>query len=76
MKKVRFIKYCPWSYRLTKGNLKKHLADSTAIVHPLEADAMIDAGYAKEITHEPAEKKVIAPKERKKRKKGKKGDKK
>lgn len=69
---VRFIKYCPWSYRITRGNLKKHLEDSFATVPDVEGVEMVEAGYAVEIvktrkprTVKPTEKKVVAPKETK-----------
>lgn len=65
--KVRFTKYCPWSYRLTKGKLIKHLADSTADVAEIEGNAMIAAEYAVQVKpgRPPVEKKIVAPEETK-----------
>lgn len=71
--KVRFLKYCPWSYRITRGQLKKHLEDSFATVPDVEGDEMVGAGYAVEVvnkvkpekTFKPSKKKVVEPEEKK-----------
>lgn len=81
--KVRFLKDCPWSYRLTKrqsGSIIKHNAGDTAVVADVEGEAMANSGYAEQCKpgrkpgYKPEETKVVKPKEAKKPRK-KKGDK-
>ena len=57
---IKFLKDCPWSYKLTKrkgGSITKHKKDETAHVDSVEAMAMIQAGYAEECKpkHKPLE---------------------
>lgn len=70
--KVKFLKDCPWSYRLTKGQrgaVIRHKAGNYAHVADSEGAAMVCAGYAEERKegmkpgYKPEETKVVAPKE-------------
>ena len=74
--KVRFIKDCPWSYRLTTNgeSVKNHPVGAELVVEDREADAMITAGYAEQVKpgrkpgFKPAEHKVVKPTESKPKK--------
>jgi len=74
--KVKFLKYCPWSYRLTRGILTRHNEGDIASVPDIEGRAMVVAEYAKQVKPgrpfaqpakvvEPEETKIVEPKETK-----------